>query len=690
MQKAIEWNNFEEEIIKKYNTSLYTGPSTVLALNPFRILIESTNSIFGIVPILLIIVLSLAITGKEKSDGSALFSKFSPVKTNKLIFSKLLTSILLALLYSIFAVFFSLIISKMYGYSWLNGQYEIYRIFTEDGSFKYYLAYELLLRIILIFLFMTTFFTSVGIYISSKNGNFVSKIFIISTIVIILTILTKSFDSFRTIFNPIYSLNIKENILGYIIYTNTSSLDGQNYIYSKGQLQYIIYFFISFIFLHLSQKNWWNIKNEEKASFKKVESLFNFEKVKILYNNSFKTLILATLSIFLVIFISLIVKDIKMDKANQHTRLAGNFELMLNNLKYNAELVADLYGDDVSGDVKSKIEKYENLYNEALKAYSYYKEGNGKDYYNIMLTELNYDENENHDSIEGRNAGIATYFESKKLYEYLSENNIKPETISYTIFISAYEKLIPEAFLFKEDNIYSHSALYLPRRLERTYPIDLLIIGIISMVAFGAYTFDKEHGNQIELLYTQPVTRRKYHINKVASSFLVGLLTLAIIFAFIFLFGLISGGLGDYRFPVLEYIKDIDLETIQSNTESYFKLIPIWRYDIKLFVIYVFQIGFLASLVSFVSIFVKEKMKALGLSLGLTALFTYIQSTINSPIKAFSPFTYMRASTLANGSYIINSGLKTNNVYIGLCVLLISSIILFFAGSFLVKKIDVK
>lgn len=124
----------------------------------------------------------------------------------------------------------------------------------------------------------------------------------------------------------------------------------------------------------MSQKNWWNIKNEEKASFKKVESLFNFEKVKILYNNSFKTLILATLSIFLVIFISLIVKDIKMDKANQHTRLAGNFELMLNNLKYNAELVADLYGDDVSGDVKSKIEKYENLYNEALKAYSYYKE----------------------------------------------------------------------------------------------------------------------------------------------------------------------------------------------------------------------------------------------------------------------------------------------------------------------------
>lgn len=47
MQKAIEWNNFEEEIIKKYNTSLYTGPSTVLALNPFRILIESTNSILG-------------------------------------------------------------------------------------------------------------------------------------------------------------------------------------------------------------------------------------------------------------------------------------------------------------------------------------------------------------------------------------------------------------------------------------------------------------------------------------------------------------------------------------------------------------------------------------------------------------------------------------------------------------------
>lgn len=49
-------------------------------------------------------------------------------------------------------------------------------------------------------------------------------------------------------------------------------------------------------------------------------------------------------------------------------------------------------------------------------------------------------------------------------------------------------------------------------------------------------------------MYTEPIKRSKYHIRKILASFLVGILTLGLIFLLLFILGLLTEGLGDPRF----------------------------------------------------------------------------------------------------------------------------------------------
>lgn len=265
MQKDMDWNDFEEEIIRKNNTFLFDSPSSLYAINPFRVLIESSNSLFSIIPILAIVIISISMVGEEKLNGSLFFSKFQPIRTRDVVLSKLLVGLVLAILYSIFAIAFSLILSRKAGYPWLNGHLEVYRIFTEDGSFKYYLAYELLIRIVLYFLMMFMFFESLALLISTKVKNHFSEIFVISTILLILYVLTNSFESFRLAFNPVYSLNIKNNILGYIEYSKSKNYLEEIYIVNNGYIQYYVYLILSIVFLFLSEKNWWTVREGQRG-----------------------------------------------------------------------------------------------------------------------------------------------------------------------------------------------------------------------------------------------------------------------------------------------------------------------------------------------------------------------------------------------------------------------------------------
>lgn len=255
MQKAIEWNNFEDELMKKYNTALFTGPSSMHALSPFRILIGSSKTIFGVIPIIFFMILTIMMVSKEKLDGSLLLSKTMPVSREKVIFSKLFVILFLALLYSILAIIFSLVLSSLSGYYWLNGHLDIYRVFKASDAKRYYLAFELLIRIVIGFLIMILFFSSIALLISNRIKNYFTSIVILSSLLLIISVLTRTFESFRLFINPIYSLSFKDNILGFVNFSRGENFNQQSYVYSKDIIYYLNYFLLSIIITLVSTLN---------------------------------------------------------------------------------------------------------------------------------------------------------------------------------------------------------------------------------------------------------------------------------------------------------------------------------------------------------------------------------------------------------------------------------------------------
>lgn len=79
----------------------------------------------------------------------------------------------------------------------------------------------------------------------------------------------------------------------------------------------------------------------------------------------------------------------------------------------------------------------------------------------------------------------------------------------------------------------------------------------------------------------------------------------------------------------------------------------------------------------------------MAISLGITGAFIYLVSLIKSPLKVIIPFTHIKASELANGSFILNSFLKSNNIFISLVVLLAWSLFFGALGSLIVGKKEV-
>lgn len=532
-----------------------------------------------------------------------------------------------------------------------------------------------------------------------------------------LNIFTDNFTFLKNKINPIYALNIKDNLLGKIdedIFTLSPSLGGKiTYVNSKGNFGYYIYLLASISLLKLSSVNKTIVDKAKKSSLKR-NNLFSLEISKIIGNFTFKVNLIGSLLFVFILFLAFYSEDKDLlDKYKRgyfadyyKVRLAqevGNYELNTGKVyKYKYDRSSDKNKDSKEKDDETtqdddfynswdtgELERYEKLYNNALKGNDYYLNKKGKEYYQIKLDEIAENRQNYSLSLQDRSYNECSYEESKELYKHLTENNNLPVLIKDLLFMSSFEKLSPLSFKYNKDNIYSHSSSYLPRRLERTYPIDFIIVSLISIISLGAYSYDKEYGNQVELLYTQPI-QRKYHLYKVLASTFVGLLTLIIIFMFLFLLGLTSEGLGDINFPVVQYLKNIDPEKLQFQSEPYFKLIPIWIYDLRLLVSYIFQIGFLASFAALISAFVKEKGKVVFYTLALSGLIIFIQGLIKNPLKIFSPFTHLRASELANGSLIVKSGLKTNNIMISLLVLFIWTIIFTILGSFVVNRKEVK
>lgn len=197
------------------------------------------------------------------------------------------------------------------------------------------------------------------------------------------------------------------------------------------------------------------------------------------------------------------------------------------------------------------------------------------------------------------------------------------------------------------------------------YNLDLFILVFVFLVIGDGYILEKEKGDNIATIFTQPISRKKYSIYKFISSIKIMLVFICFLVVFIVGLGFLSEGFGEVKFPIIEYVST----KIQSL--EYINIISILEYNIRVLIFLILQGIFIIAIKQFISIFTRIKI----LQQSLTALFIILGFIINQILpnymKHILPFNLLQASKVANGGVKIIYNMTNQNFYNSILVIVI-------------------
>lgn len=298
-------------------------------------------------------------------------------------------------------MFFTIIIGFAFGQKWHNSHLEIYRIFSNIDNLKYLYAYQLLIKIFFRYLIMTLFFSSIIIFISERSKDYMGGIIILLSGIIILSLFTKTFSGLKNSLNPIYALNYYENILGRIESGTINNVSIATNVEGRSIFIYLPYLCLAILFSILTVIMPKEYKYSKKTKTNKLYTILGFEFEKIRLKSSFTKSIISTLAIFFVVFLSLYLKDIWV-KRYYDTYLTSVSESKLSTVKSNSRYrlsdYKDAYGIDSDEykkskkELEAKIKEVEKFYEDSLKAYNFYKDKKGREFYDFKYKEIVYND----------------------------------------------------------------------------------------------------------------------------------------------------------------------------------------------------------------------------------------------------------------------------------------------------------
>ncbi len=226
---------------------------------------------------------------------------------------------------------------------------------------------------------------------------------------------------------------------------------------------------------------------------------------------------------------------------------------------------------------------------------------------------------------------------------------------------------------------HSHSAVFWPYRLLSRMHFDVFLLLVIALIAFAGYTLDKEDGNQVEFLVTQPLSKVRLHLTKLAAGMTMGTLFVSSLLVFATLCGLVTEGIGAYRFPIVSY------------TSDNFSLISLWQYLLMIMGALLFQAFFLNSLMLLVSTEVSTRVQLWGATASIMGIGLAVNSLLPQGwVKTLSPFNYFEASNLANLAVRYYNDIPQASYGLGLTVLGVFALIFTLIGMILTSRQEVK
>jgi len=285
--------------------------------------------------------------------------------------------------------------------------------------------------------------------------------------------------------------------------------------------------------------------------------------------------------------------------------------------------------------------------------------------------------------IEGGSSTKVSLDETKAILQQASELEDPPLPLASSngFAFSAREDYLTrrERDLHRGFTAPSHSAVFWIYRLFTQYRLDIILLLAMAIIAYAGYTLDKESGNQLEFLMTQPLSKSRMHLTKLAAGTLMSGLFAAGILAFAALCGLITEGIGAYRFPIVFY------------AGQDFTLIPLWQYLLMIVAALIIQAFFLNTLMLLLSVVTRHRIQLLG----ITALFMGAGIAVNDLLpqgwlKTLSPFNYFEASNLANQAVRYYNDIPQASYGLGLAVLAVCGVIFTLIGMALISRQEVK
>lgn len=649
-----------------------------------RFLFQSRFTL-GLPFILCFLLLFMSIYSGEKEQGTLELLHMQPSNHRRIIFAKLSAMMLSGLFYFIILFFFMAMIALFIGLP-IDGFTEVYRVFTPDQSLAMYSGGQLLLRVFFAFMLMLLFFSTLLLMISTRTGRISLTMAILFGFLGLNHVLLEVFPALRSAYHPLAQLDYLQILIGKIAYEMAG--DGyyqQVVLTAEGMKASLALLIPSFIFLGLSMLP---VPEHRSVSSNQrlAKSLLALEMKKIRQSQSFGYYLVGGVLLLGIFFVNPLTNDAERVEAEglatyHIERQQELIDFFRDQTEDTGSGTKNLRKSAIGFDYRAEMKKL----NAMLAKHEAFLAGDSRTYYKnaALLFEI--------DPItyitDGIVGGEPSNFSSDETKAILlkaaeTDDPLIPTGVSGTsLQFSAREDYVSrvDREMAMRDVQPSHSAVFWPYRLLSRHHLDVLLLLAMAVIVFAGYTLDKEEGNQLEFLMTQPVSKARLHLTKLAAGMLMSSLLATALLAFAALCGLVTEGVGAYRFPIVFY------------AGQDFSLIPLWQYLIRILAALFFQAFFLNALMLLLSVAVRHRVQLLG----ATALVMGLGMAVNGllpqgRIKTLSPFNYFKAGNLANQAVRYYNDIPQASYALGLCVLGVCGVIFTLVGIAWISRQEVK
>ena len=278
----------------------------------------------------------------------------------------------------------------------------------------------------------------------------------------------------------------------------------------------------------------------------------------------------------------------------------------------------------------------------------------------------------------------------KEFRKKVRQAGLRPLLFHYDQTLTQYDRMRKPGDLqqaLDQQLVYDLSSPVLLWRMIRLENLNLVLLLLSTFVFASGYFLEREGGNHLALLYTQPIKLRGLYIKKFAVGLGWSLLYFGVMVLFLLLMGLAFDPRGVMGLPLLRYLAELENPMTGGNFSASYDWISLGTFLQENYLLSVSQVIFAYSFLTMGSVFLKKRFSVyvcLALFLGgCGLLLSFFPST-----AAWNPMAYLDPEKVVTGDVLIRNHWLGSSLGKGLVIFSIGSIFCFVLGLFCSHRSD--